>query len=70
MLQAVNTQPKPQAGLPTGRSTWQWYQHSFRAKNTNVYARLYSPVAADEILVDVQRLFASFEKTLSRFEAE
>jgi thiamine biosynthesis lipoprotein len=65
MLQTV----KPQAGTPADAPTWQWYQHSFRAMNTNVHTRLYSPVAADEILVDVQRLFASFEKTLSRFDS-
>jgi len=63
MLQIVNMQPKPQADPTIGVPTWQWYQHTFRAMNTNVYAQLYSPVAADEILVDVQRLFASFEKT-------
>jgi thiamine biosynthesis lipoprotein len=35
--------------------------------NTNVYIRLYSQIAADDILLDVQYLFASFEKRLSRF---
>ena len=68
MLQTVTTQTIAQAGPRTGAPTWQWYQHTFRAMNTNVYARLYSPVAADEILVDVQRMFTSFEKTLSRFD--
>jgi len=36
--------------------------------NTNVYIRLYSQTTGDDILFDVQRLFASFEKRLSRFD--
>src|SRR5262245_42184884 len=51
--------------------TWQWYDHAFRAMNTDVYARLYSNQKTGQaILLDVQRLFASFEKRLSRFDPE
>jgi len=46
---------------------WRWNNHAFRAMNTNVYTQLYSQTNS-EVLIDVQRLFNSFEKTLSRFD--
>jgi len=46
--------------------TWQWYSHDFRAMNTNVFTRLFSQ-SGDAVLQDVERLFASFERRLSRF---
>jgi len=50
------------------QTNWHWQHHSFKAMNTNVYIRLYSQTTDDDILFDVQRLFASFEKRLSRFD--
>lgn len=47
--------------------TWQWYQHQFRAMNTGVYIKLYSHRPSQAILDDVERLFVSFERRLSRF---
>lgn len=53
----------------TETSTWQWQQHTFRAMNTQVQTHLYSNQVRDnQVLVDVERLFASFEKRLSRFD--
>ncbi len=52
------------------RSNWQWRSHSFKAMNTNVHTWLYSQVADNEVLTDTQRLFASFEKRLSRFDPD
>lgn len=47
---------------------WSWNGYCFRAMNTRVQTWLYSPDPANSaILVDVQRLFNSFEKRLSRF---
>ena len=51
-------------------SRWRWQDHAFRAMNTHVYTRLYSNQAGQAVLLDVQRLFASFEKRLSRFDPE
>jgi thiamine biosynthesis lipoprotein len=45
---------------------WRWNGYSFRAMNTNIQTWLYSQTD-NEVLLDVQRLFNSFEKTLSRF---
>ncbi len=45
---------------------WQWNRHAFRAMNTNVYTTLFSQTDA-AVLHDVERLFASFERRLSRF---
>ncbi|MEW5959362.1 MAG: FAD:protein FMN transferase [Chloroflexota bacterium] len=55
---------------PTGQETiqdWRWTGYSFRAMNTKIQTWLYSQTGSD-ILVDVQRLFNSFEKRLSRFD--
>jgi len=57
------TMPDP----TTAAMDWHWNNHAFRAMNTNVQTRLYSQTGS-EVLVDVQRLFNSFEKTLSRFD--
>jgi FAD:protein FMN transferase len=46
---------------------WHWTSHSFRAMNTQVEAWLYSQ-SDESVLVEVQRLFQSFEKRLSRFD--
>lgn len=45
---------------------WQWNNYSFRAMNTNVYTVLFSQTDG-MVLHDVERLFASFERRLSRF---
>ncbi len=55
--------PKKETGLE-----WRWHKHAFRAMNTNVHLWLYSQTAGDEVLVDVQHMFTSFEKRLSRFD--
>jgi thiamine biosynthesis lipoprotein len=47
--------------------SWHWHYHAFRAMNTQVEAWLYSQTGED-ILIEVQRLFQSFEKRLSRFD--
>ncbi|RME98996.1 MAG: FAD:protein FMN transferase [Chloroflexi bacterium] len=47
-------------------STWQWNHHAFRAMNTNIFTRLFSQTD-DAVLLDVEHLFISFEKRLSRF---
>lgn len=47
--------------------SWRWQQHTFRAMNTQVEAWLYSHTEM-EVLAEVQRLFHSFEKRLSRFD--
>ena len=47
---------------------WRWQHHAFKAMNTNVYVKLYSQTAGDDILADIERQFASFEKRLSRFD--
>lgn len=54
---------------PSTTATWQWHwsHHQFRAMNTGVYTRLYSQTPSQAILHDVERLFASFERRLSRF---
>lgn len=46
---------------------WGWTRYSFRAMNTKIQTWLYSRTG-NAVLVDVQRLFASFEKRLSRFD--
>lgn len=45
---------------------WRWNRHHFRAMNTNVYTTLFSQTD-DAVLHDVERLFASYERRLSRF---
>lgn len=54
--------------LPTTSQTqnWQWSSHQFWAMNTNVFTRLFSKTD-DAVLHDVERLFTSFERRLSRF---
>ncbi len=48
---------------------WQWTGYSFRAMNTTVQTWLYSQMDSMALL-DVQRLFGSFEKRLSRFDPQ
>lgn len=61
----LSVKPSPVA-LP-----WQWQQHNFRAMNTTVQTKLYSnQVANAAVLIDVERLFASFERQLSRFKPD
>jgi thiamine biosynthesis lipoprotein len=57
---ATTTNQKPDA------TTWQWHRHNFRAMNTNVHTVLLSQTS-NAILPDVERLFASYERRLSRF---
>jgi thiamine biosynthesis lipoprotein len=45
---------------------WRWNGYSFRAMNTKIQTWLFSQTN-NEVLVDVQRLFNSVEKRLSRF---
>jgi len=50
---------------------WFWTGYSFRAMNTHIQTWLYSQTAlAPDILVDVQQLFNSMERSLSRFKAD
>lgn len=53
------------ASLPN----WRWSGYGFRAMNTTVQTWLYSQTES-QVLADVQRLFASFERRLSRFDAD
>ena len=46
---------------------WRWTGYSFRAMNTKIQTWLYSRTDS-AVLLDVQRLFHSFEKRLSRFD--
>ncbi len=46
---------------------WRWTGYSFRAMNTKIQTWLYSRTDS-AVLLDVQRLFNSFEKRLSRFD--
>ena len=46
---------------------WRWNGYSFRAMNTKIQTWLYSQTES-EVLLDVQRLFYSFERRLSRFD--
>ena len=55
----------PNGQEPT--QSWRWTGYSFRAMNTKIQTWLYSQTNSD-VLVDVQRLFNSFEKRLSRFD--
>ncbi len=45
---------------------WRWNHHSFRAMNTDIYFWLFSQTGKT-ILLDLQDMFVSFEKRLSRF---
>ncbi len=46
---------------------WRWNGYSFKAMNTRVQTWLYSQTDS-AVLIDVQRLFNSVEKRLSRFD--
>jgi thiamine biosynthesis lipoprotein len=48
---------------------WRWNGYSFKAMNTKIQTWLYSQTDGG-VLVDVQRLFNSFEKRLSRFDPD
>ena len=50
-------------------SAWSWSIHTFRAMNTKVHVRLFSPIKID-VLQDVELLFTSFERRLSRFRSD
>jgi len=52
----------------TEQETWRWKNHTFKAMNTDVHTWLYTQTLSDEVLIEVERLFASFEKRLSRFD--
>jgi thiamine biosynthesis lipoprotein len=52
---------------PEPAQDWRWNGYSFKAMNTKVQTWLYSQTDS-EVLVDVQRLFNSIEKSLSRFD--
>jgi thiamine biosynthesis lipoprotein len=47
-------------------ASWQWHSHTFEAMNTNVHTVLFSQ-ASKAVLHDVEQLFASYERRLSRF---
>lgn len=47
--------------------TWRWNHYAFRAMNTQVETWLYSQTD-DAVLIEIERLFRSFEKRLSRFD--
>src|SRR5512145_2293741 len=48
---------------------WAWTGYSFKAMNSTVQTWLYSQIDS-AVLLDVQRLFHSFEKRLSRFDPQ
>ncbi len=48
---------------------WRWNGYSFRAMNTKIQSWLYSRTDS-QVLLDVQRLFNSIEKRLSRFDPD
>lgn len=49
-------------------ASWHWSKHYFRAMNTDIYIWLYSAAEnSNEILQDVNSLFASMDRRLSRF---
>ncbi|MFN8458719.1 MAG: FAD:protein FMN transferase [Anaerolineae bacterium] len=48
--------------------TWSWHRHAFRAMNTQIETWLYSQTDK-AVLVEIERLFRSFEKRLSRFDS-
>ena len=50
------------------QTNWRWQHHSFASMNTNMYIQFFGQQAVDDILFDVQCLFTSFEKRLSRFD--
>jgi len=55
------------ASTATQPNTWRWNHHSFRAMNTNIYFWLFSQTDKT-VLLDLQDMFTSFEKRLSRFD--
>lgn len=49
-------------------AVWHWSKHYFKAMNTGIYVWLYSAAEnSNEILQDVNSLFASMDRRLSRF---
>ncbi|MCB0165505.1 MAG: FAD:protein FMN transferase [Anaerolineae bacterium] len=59
---------KTMTSTPTHQSTWCWTRRDFRAMNTNVAVELLSDrTNRRELVLDVERLFASIERRLSRF---
>ncbi len=53
--------------MPPIPTPWHWTGYGFRAMNTAVQTWLYSQTDS-AVLLDVQRLFDSFERRLSRFD--
>lgn len=52
-------------------SRWRWFDRSFRAMNTDVYAQLTSNSAhAGPLLDEIVRMFAAYEQRLSRFRPD
>lgn len=59
---------KTMTNTPTRQSTWRWTRHDFRAMNTDVTVELLSDrTNSQDLVLDVERLFASVERRLSRF---
>lgn len=55
--------------IATSANDWHWSGYSFKAMNTKVQTWLFSQTDSP-VLLDVQRLFRSFEKRLSRFDPQ
>lgn len=67
-MMMMSTKTKMMTSTAT-QSTWHWTQHDFRAMNTQVLVELLTNRAdRQELVLDVERLFTSFERRLSRFE--
>lgn len=59
---------KTTTSTPPRQSTWHWTRHEFRAMNTDVAVELLSDrTNSRDLVLDVERLFASVERRLSRF---
>jgi thiamine biosynthesis lipoprotein len=56
-------------GTDQPQLSWHWTGYSFKAMNTRVQTWLFSQTDSP-VLLDVQRLFHSFEKRLSRFDPQ
>lgn len=56
-------------GIDQAQHSWHWTGYSFKAMNTKVQTWLFSQTDSP-VLLDVQRLFQSFEKRLSRFDPQ
>lgn len=57
------------SGTNQSQRPWHWAGYSFKAMNTKVQTWLFSQTDSP-VLLDVQRLFHSFEKRLSRFDPQ